>query len=373
MKSDRRRIAVLGAGGSFGARFVEMALQRPDWEVVPVLRTHRSLARLSRFDLPFRRVQTADEKALADALQDCDVLVNASLGGWLRILPDTRVFHRAAVQAGVAQFVHLGSAAVFGRATASTRESDSIASDMRWYLYAVEKARADDYLRGQMEQSGPRIVILRPFLIWGARAGCVIGPARRLQEGRAWLTNEGAGICNLCYADNLARYIFRVIDQGPSACGCYNVSDAETVTWRQFLEALADGLGVPRSRVSLAGSSPLRPSLPVVAEWLKSRRVAYRTGQWLLANLSAETRSLLKWRLPFLFGPGALPPWPADAAFPPGSPPRLTRDAWTAQHTERKLPNEAFARDFGLPELTSFEEAMRATVQWLRLGGFALD
>jgi len=369
---SNQMIAVLGAGGFFGARFVEMCLASPNLSPVPVLRSFRSLARLSKFNLPVRRADTGDPADLARALEGCEAVLNLTIGDWLRIVPDTQVIYEAARQAGVKLFIHLSSAVVFGAVTNPAIDDDSSAQGAEWMLYAQEKARAEEYLRQAISrEGGPRIVVLRPCLIWGPRSSWSTRPAKQLALGQGWLTNNGAGICNLCYVDNLVRYLLQVIASPAMQSGFYNVADPETVTWRGYYSALAEGLGLPADRVRLTSSSPVKPSAGVLVEWFKSRRSGYKAAKWLVNNLSAEGRSLLKWHLPALAGGGIQPPLAASDPLPPSSPPKFTRETWSAHHTVRKLPSDKFCRDFGQPELTSFDDAMKATAAWLRLAGYA--
>jgi nucleoside-diphosphate-sugar epimerase len=367
----KQTIAVLGAGGFFGARLVEMAQARADVEIIPVLRSYRSLARISKLNVRARRANTEDPSSLAEAFAGCDTVLNTTTGDWLGAQPDAERFLTAARQAGVRLFVHMSSAAIFGSVENSAINDDSKPEGAEWFLYATEKGRADEFLRAQMGKDSPRIVVLRPCLIWGPRSSWVTRPAKELLMDKAWLTNNGEGICNLCHTDNLARYVFQVVMSTSEQSGFYNVADTETITWRQYYEALAAGLGLPSDRVHLCTSQPLRLSSAVAVEWIKSQRLGYRFARWLTNHWSAENKSLLKWHLPALAGGGVAPPLNPNDSLPRHLPPRFTRETWSAHHTRQKLPSDKFWRDFGQPQLISFDDAMRGTIGWLRFAGYA--
>ena len=366
-----KRIAIVGGGGFFGARFVEMAQAREDVKTIPVLRSFRSLARISKLNVPVRRANTQDIASLTEAFTGCDAVLNATTGDWLGAQPDAERFLTAARQAGVKLFLHMSSAAVFGSVENPAVNDDSKPEGADWFLYAAEKGRAEDYLRAQMGKCGTRIIVLRPCLIWGPRSGWVTRPANELLTDKAWLANNGEGICNLCHTDNLARYVFQVVMSANEYSGFYNVADSETTTWRQYYVALAAGLGLPLNRVRLAPSQPVRLSPAVAVEWFKSQRPGYHFARWLVNNWSAESKSLLKWHLPALAGGGATPPLDSRDALAGQLPRKFTRETWSAHHTHRKLPSDKFWRDFGQPPLISFDDAMRGTIAWLQFAGYA--
>jgi len=366
-----KRIGIVGGGGFFGARLVEMAQAREDVETIPVLRSFRSLARISKLNVPVRRANTQDIASLTEAFAGCDAVLNTTTGDWLGAQPDVERFLPAARQAGVRLFIHMSSAAVFGSVENSAINDDSKPDGANWFLYAAEKGRADEFLRAQMGKDSLRIVVLRPCLIWGPRSSWVTRPANELLMDRAWLTNNGEGICNLCHIDNLARYVFQVVKSTSQQSGFYNVADTETITWLQYYESLAAGLGLPLDRVHLSPSQPVRLSPAVAAEWFKSQRLGYYFARWLINRWSAENKSLLKWHLPALAGGDAAPPLNPSDSLAGQLPRKFTRETWSAHHTHRKLSSDNFWRDFGRPQLTPFEESMRGTIAWLRFAGYA--
>jgi len=75
-----KRIAVLGAGGFVGARFVEFATLTGAVEVVPVIRSFKGAARLARFGPCWRRADAGIVEELGPAIANCDAVVNLTLG-----------------------------------------------------------------------------------------------------------------------------------------------------------------------------------------------------------------------------------------------------------------------------------------------------
>lgn len=363
------RIAVLGAGGFVGSRLMEQAALTPAWTLVPVLRSPKNLARLSKLGVTARFADTSRVDSLAAALQGHEAVINLAAGDWTSIRADAALAYEASARAGARLLIHLSSAVVFGRVQSPDIHDDSPPELDSWMLYAREKGQAENFLRAQLSTDGPRVVVLRPGLIWGPRSPWSALPARQLAGGIAWLGGSGNGVCNLVHVDNLLRYVRQVLQSPAAVGGFYNVADPGTVTWRAFYEAVAAGLGYPVTRIRTTEAGPRLASPGAMLDWLKQRPPFYRFMKGLLRKLSSESKSQLKYHLPALAGGGFQPPCPVDAPVRESAP-RLTREQWALHNTRHRLPTTKFVRDFGDPGLMSFDEALAATLPWLRFAGY---
>jgi nucleoside-diphosphate-sugar epimerase len=363
------QIAVLGAGGFVGSRLMEQAALTPQWQFVPVLRSPKNLARLSKLGIAARFADTSRVDSLASALDGHEVVINMAAGDWTSIRSDAAIAYEASARAGVRLLIHLSSAVVFGRVLSPDIHDDSAPELDSWMLYAREKGQAEVFLRARMAAGGPGIVVLRPGLIWGPRSPWCALPARQLAMGAAWLGGSGRGVCNLVHVDNLLRYVSQVLPSAGRVSGFYNVADPDTVTWQAFYDAIALGLGYPLSRIHTTEAGPRVASPGALLERLKQWPPFYRVMKGLLKGLSAEAKSRLKYYLPALAGGGFEAPCPVDAPVVESAP-RLTREQWALHNTRHRLPTAKFVRDFGDPRLMSFEEGLAATLAWLRFAGY---
>lgn len=363
-------IAVLGAGGFVGSRLMELASVCPEWTFVPILRSAKSVARLSKLGLKPIFANTAEESALASSLSGFDAVVNLASGDWTSIQSDARIVYEASAKAGVRLLIHLSSAVVFGRVLSPSIHDDSSPQLNHWMLYARAKGAAEKFLRSRLEKSSMKVVVLRPGLIWGPRSNWSAMPAKDLSSGSAWLGGNGEGICNLCHVDNLARYIHQILRNPDPQCGFYNVADPGTLTWKSYYDAIAKGLGYSTTRIHLTTRGPRLLSPGALLDRLKQEPTFYRFMKKLLARLSSESKSLLKYHLPALAGGQYQPPVPGDVTQVGASIPRLTKELWSLHNTRHRLPTVKFAKDYGDPGLMPFQEALEVTLTWLRFAGF---
>jgi len=357
------KLAVLGGGGFAGTRLVQLNEAIGKFEVIPILRSYRGLARLGRALAKARVVETTKIEVLNKALTGCQTVVNMTMGDELRARADIELLHAACVQAVVRQLIHISSAVVFGRVTDPTVHDDSPPDTGSWMLYARGKAQAEVWLRSQIGKSPFQIIILRPGLIWGPGSNWSDMVGDQLQHGSAVLSNQGAGIANLIFVDNLAKIIMAVASRIESPSGFYNVADLETVTWRQYYTELSQRLGYPEESVTLWPDNRLRLRAKHVIEWAVQQPLIYANSKAILKRLGPDIKEALKAKLKGT----PQPPGPKRAS----GPPILSRASWALQNTLNRLSTKKIHQDFGPLDLVPFPQALDMTAASLKFGGFA--
>jgi nucleoside-diphosphate-sugar epimerase len=350
-------VAILGAGGFVGARYLEMAVLGGRTNVVPVVRAFRSVGRNAHLGVAHRIGDASRAESLKGALAGCDVVVNLTMGDPSTILGTTENVYTAAVASGARLLVHLSSAAVYEEVARPDLPDDAAPQLGQWMPYGRQKGLAENFLRARMADQRIAIVVLRPGLIWGPGSPWVLGPATELVRGGAYLVGDGHGICNLLFVDNLVRSIDAVIAHPAPTAGFYHVGDNETTTWREYYGALADGLGSDPATIHVLPAGPYRIGL--------RDRVADVQGlpiyRWLKDRLSVETRSAIKVRFARRRRPGAA--WAASES------PAITREGWQLRTTPHRLPTTKFRAEYGDQNRTSFASGIAASLAWLRFVG----
>ena len=349
-------VAIVGAGGFVGARLVEMATLAGRTDVVPIVRSFRSVGRNAHLGVRHRIADASRPDSLENALAGCDVVVNLTTGRPADILPITRSVHAAAAMAGARTVVHMSSATVHWQVDTPGLPDDAPPRLDHWMRYARQKGLAENFLRERMRDARPAIVVLRPSLVWGPGSPWVMGPARDLQSGSAYLIGDGAGVCNLMYVDNLVRSILAVAAHPAPVSGFFHLGDDEHVTWREYYGALAAGLGVDAATIHAVTMDRYRVGRRDALDSLRSSS-AYT---WLKERIPQETRTLIKLRL-------------ARARRQEGESshgrPAVTREMWELQTTRYPLPTDVFRATYGHHNETSFRRGIDASLAWLRFIG----
>ena len=163
----------------------------------------------------------------------------------------TRELVGASVAASVKRFVHFSTTDVYGYpGHAAVDESFSSTRFRNWY--AQTKLAAEREVRRGAEQHGLPSVILRPATVYGPRSTEVVGEiARAIRRGNMVLVDRGRAVAGLCYVENLVDAAVLALRHDSASGEAFNVTDGLDVTWKQFTDDLAHGLGFPRVRWSV--------------------------------------------------------------------------------------------------------------------------
>jgi nucleoside-diphosphate-sugar epimerase len=184
----------------------------------------------------------------------------------------------AAVAEGVQRLVHLSSAAVYGYPRRDLID-ESCPQRSRRIPYIETKIAAEQVVRRAVDQHRLPAVMLRPVMVFGPGCQNYVGEViRHLRRGSLVLFDRGRHVAGLAYVENVVDAIV-LAGQGEAAAGqAWNVWDDSPVTWKEYFDALADGIGVRRAGWSLPTS--LAYGLAVASE-AAGRLVRLRHRPWL--------------------------------------------------------------------------------------------
>jgi nucleoside-diphosphate-sugar epimerase len=356
-----KRVAVLGAGGFVGGRTVEMLHLRAVADVRPVVRTIPGLARSARFDLDGRVADAFDQAALTAAFAGVDVVVHAVAGSADVVVGTIAPVYRAASAAGVQRLVYLSSASVHGQAPPPGTDERSALSTRQPVAYNNAKVRAERGLKHLRARGRVEIVVLRPGIVFGPRSSWITTFADALLAGQAYMVNEGRGICNSIYVDNLVHAIHLAATVDGVDGETLIVGDRERRTWRDLYRPITEALGFDLSAVARVDA--IRPA----SQSLMTPGGIAASARTLRALLPARLRRIVR---VVLASSSARPPALSPrTSFQPATP-RATLEMSLLHSCAYKLPHWRAARVLGYDPVVSFEEGCRRTVGWLGFAGY---
>ena len=243
------KIAVVGASGFIGSRAVESFTLGDGPSVVAISRHPSRLTLAARFAVDLRIADALDIESMTRAFTGCSSVLYAvrAESAHLKRLPVVLV--RAAAEAGVRRIVYLSDASVHG-ANPPTGTDERAALHVRHANETVNAlVTAERQFFTECRRADMAGFALRPPVVYGPRSALVATIAAELRDGRAWLFNQGEGICNAVYVDNLLAAIRLCLKAKTGAGQAYLVGDAETITWRDFYHAIARELDYPFNRI----------------------------------------------------------------------------------------------------------------------------
>jgi nucleoside-diphosphate-sugar epimerase len=358
------RVALLGASGFIGSRIVEMFHLGGLADVRPVTRSIGALARLSRFDLDWRVADARDQQGMCKAFAGCETVIHAIAGDPATIRDSVTPVYRAAHEAGVRRLVYLSSASVHGQAPLPGTDEESPLRRRQPIAYNNAKACAERRLRGLRAKGAVELVILRPGIVTGPRSIWQTRFAIELLAGTAYWLNDGRGICNSLYVDNLVHAIQLALTAPGIDGQAFLVGDAETVTWADLYRPIAQAMGFDSIQLPNVDHVPRRGNILELARSMERTRPGRAIASLIPRRVRLGIRAAMTPVPPVNASPWAIPIAPASPL--PSATlemSRLYRCAW-------KLPDTKARQLLGYRPVVSFTEGCRRTIGWLGFAGF---
>ncbi|MGA7936063.1 MAG: NAD(P)-dependent oxidoreductase [Kovacikia sp.] len=357
MQEDMR-IGVVGASGFVGNRAVEMLHVEGSTEVHPIVRSAASLERLPHRHLDCRVANSFDRSSLEAAFQGCDVVIHSILGSPGLIRGSITPAYQAAQRAGVRRLIYLSSMIVHTSAPApGTTESSPLIEHQPFPTHTA-KIYAERKLLQLRQKGSVEVVIFRPGIVFGPRSRWITELAEQLSQGTAYLINEGKGICNTVYVDNLIHGIRLAMTAKDADGEAFFVGDREQVTWLDFYRPLAKALGVDPTQFP-------QVTVPEFTHSWKQQAIESVWNSEITQKALTLVPNDLKQRLKQAI-PGRTPPPnnPVQTAITKPQP-IVTEMMAILQQSQYQLPFTKAEQLLGYEPIVSFNEGYHRSIEWL--------
>lgn len=250
------RALITGATGFIGGH-VARRLRAEGYAVRCLVRATSDTSRLAGLGVELARGDLTDGRSVEAALAGCSHVVHcgALVSDWATVpeirrvnVAGTRAVVAAAAAAGVRRLVHVSTTDVYGHPGGRGVEETYVPGRFaNWYAETKREA--------ERQVAGVPSVMLRPATVYGPGSREVVGEiARALRGGHMLLVDHGRAVAGLVYVENFVDAVVLALraPAGQVDGEAFNVSDElDGVTWRRFVDDLADGLGYRRARWSL--------------------------------------------------------------------------------------------------------------------------
>ncbi len=373
-------LAIIGASGFVGSALCERLHFEGSWKFLPFIHSSGAAARLARLPLAERprTLDLLDYEALRAALRDDMIVVNCGRGDNQALSRGFQNLVKAAREAKVRKFIHIGSVAIYGDDPPPASADPSCPVNPQATDYGLVKQRQDE-LVFRLHAAGVPSYIVCPSNIAGPCGLTSVGLVQRLAAGPLPLVDEGRYPCNLVHVDNLVEALLTAAATDGGAGRRYFVNELEPVSWKRYFDdfsrllnirltyipvsrdavmaAMAPAAGPSRglyehARIALSGEFRKGLMLMPVFDWLNGRAAAAfeaMPGNWRQSIRRKFER------------PVRIPKTPAG--------PSLS-DPWVRLQVRRPFHSpDSLVRELGFKPVLSYEKGLELTAEWFRFFG----
>jgi nucleoside-diphosphate-sugar epimerase len=194
-----------------------------------------------------------DTTTAKKACDGIDVIIHAAEiakeGGKLKEFQEinvdgTKNIAQAAKQAGVKTFIHISSVLVYGfDYRDGITENEPLTSDSN--PYCQSKIQAEKAIQEYNAPPEFGVIIIRAGDVYGPRSiPWIVRPLSLMRQNMFAYVNEGKGIINHLYIDNLIDSIFLAIAKQPYG-EIFNITDGGETSWKEYFTRLAGIVDLP--------------------------------------------------------------------------------------------------------------------------------
>lgn len=244
---------VTGGTGFIGGRLADVLTSQYGMKIRALVRNNHSgggAYRLAGCGAEIVEGDIADEAAMTRYVKGCDYVFHCAFGTSgdpkldQRITVDgTKSLARAAAANGVRHFVNLSTMVVFGDTPSSVDET-FVPTKMWDWPYPHQKIAAERAVLAEHARSNLPVTTLRLGSVYGPWGPAfTYYPISCLNSGRVVLVNEGSGVSNAVYIDDVIQAMILAAKRGDVPPDMFIIRGPDRVTWRQFYDAYETMLG----------------------------------------------------------------------------------------------------------------------------------
>jgi nucleoside-diphosphate-sugar epimerase len=263
---------VTGASGLLGSHIVAELVARGE-AVRAVARPASNAAFLKQLGVDIVHAELGDVAALRRAVAGAAIVYHCAArvsdwGPWTGfdadIVQGTRHALGACQAEGVGRILYISSISVYGPNLPGVITEESplapVASLSRWDYYGRAKILAEAAARAH----GNRATVIRPTWCYGPRDHAGIPRfIKNLRLGRASIIGPGDHPLNIMHVRDAASGAILAANHPQAAGQSYNLSGPGDVTQVQLINALTDGVGLPRLEKHVSVGLAMRGALLV--------------------------------------------------------------------------------------------------------------
>ena len=250
IKLKGKKIFVTGGTGFIGSHLVEHLVTKYSADVHVLVRNFTKASRISRFPVKMFQGNILDKTAIANAMKGCEYVFHCAHGNTgspvqqkeVNIKGTENVLEESLRQ-NVKRVVHMSTISVYGE----TKDGDLNELSPRKYskeVYGDSKLEAEKIALYYFKKFGLPVSIIQPTIVYGPFApSWTIGLINRLKKGRIILVEDGKGLCNTVFIEDVIQALILAALKERAIGETFLISAEEPVTWWDFYKVYEKMIG----------------------------------------------------------------------------------------------------------------------------------
>jgi nucleoside-diphosphate-sugar epimerase len=249
---------VTGASGFIGSHLAESLVARGE-KVRALVRRTSATDLLEGLGVELAAGDLTDVKSLKAAVRGVDRIYHCAglVSDWgprkeffTANVTGVKNILAAAREARVGKLVHISTTDVYGYPNRPVDESAPYRP--RGWPYVDSKIEGERIVWEFHRRFAVPVTIIRPDSVYGPRSkSFVIEIVNLLKSGSMVLIGRGNRPAGLAYVSNVVDLIMLAADSERSVGQAYNAADGSNVTWRSYVDKLAEILGVSTPHIAI--------------------------------------------------------------------------------------------------------------------------
>ena len=243
-----KRILVTGATGFLGGRLVERLVLEFNAKVKVLVRNFSRVPRIARFPIEMINGEIDDNNAIEHAVKGCEIVFHCAhdFSNPQKNIIGAKLLAEACLRHKVNRLIYVSSFSVYEPLQDGDLYEFSPMFPCDWE-YANNKRHVEQELLRYFREKGLPVVILQPTIIYGPFSKVwTDGIVSLLRTGRVVLPDNGDGLCNAVYVDDVinALILAATVNNDNIVGESFLISGEQPITWREFFESYERILGV---------------------------------------------------------------------------------------------------------------------------------
>lgn len=247
-----KSVVVTGASGFIGGRIVHMLQALPGIQVRAVINNYHRAINLVRRQTPLAKADITNYAQVLKAIQGADVVIHCayvSRGSFDEQAANTllgcqNVF-KACVEAGVKHVVYLSTMSVYGIHTSGPL-NENCPNKTSNFFYSDAKIKCEELAFEYYRKHKLPMVVIQPTIVYGpGSSSWIVSPLKQMQKAYKVLPDDGGGICNPVYVDDVAQACILAATGDKGVGERFLISGNEHLTWKAYYGFIEQMLGEP--------------------------------------------------------------------------------------------------------------------------------